>query len=398
VREGGDAAGDVCDTDGELYLMNHNNRTAEATDLRKIGINRDFWYPIASSRDLRAGKVIGTNFAGDPIALARTATGAIFALEDRCAHRQMPLHMGVISGEQLQCCYHGWCYEKTGRLARIPYLAEGGKIPPEARGVRSYPCREAYGLIFVFPGAPELADEIPLPELPEWSSPDYRAMYFSRTVDCHYTFMHENLMDMNHQFLHRRLMGGIQPVMLDYRYGGNWVEADYRFQGGKQHLGADFLVMGGGNGASGVERDYELMTIRTEYPHQHLKVWRAHSDVVAIRLFAAYVPIDADQRRNRSFGILMVRKPKVPGLLLAAWPVIRYFAESVFTEDRIAVEAEQRAWDAQRRDLNREISPVLLELRKVLAACGEPSNADAERAPTGALSAVRSLRDAGAAR
>jgi hypothetical protein len=77
-----------------------------------------------------------------------------------------------------------------------------------------------------------------------------------------------------------------------------------------------------------------------------------------------------EQRRNRSFGLLMIRRPKFPGLLAIAWPVIRYFAQSVFAQDKMAVEAEQRAWEAQGADCNREISPVLLELRKVLARCG----------------------------
>ncbi len=364
-------------------------------DLRKVGINRDYWYPVARASDVRTKRTLAVSFAGDPIVLARTESGEVFALEDRCAHRQVPLHMGVVKGEWIQCCYHGWCYEKSGRLARIPYLADGGRIPPEARGVRAYPCREAYGLIFLFPGDRARAGASALPELPEWSSGEYRAMYFTRNVDCHYTFMHENLMDMNHQFLHRRLMGGIQPVMLDYRHGDDWVEADYRFAGGKPHAGANFLVMGGKR-ANSVDRDYELMTVRTAYPHQHLMVWRSHSDVIAIRLFAAYVPIDAEQRRNRSFGILMVRKPKIPGLLSAAWPVIRYFAESVFTQDRIAVEAEQRAWDAQGGDWNREISPVLIELRRVLAACGEPAVHAAARSDRARAAAAEPSRGFGA--
>jgi len=55
---------------------------------------------------------------------------------------------------------------------------------------------------------------------------------------------------------------------------------------------------------------------------------------------------------------------------MLAWPVIRYFAESVFMQDRLAVEHEQRAHDAQGGDWNREISPVLLDLRRVLEANG----------------------------
>src|SRR5581483_5517914 len=130
--------------------------------------------------------------------------------------------------------------------------------------------------------------------------------------------------------------------------------------------------MGGKDAKSAVDRDYELMTIRTNYPHQDLSVFRAHSDVPAIRLWASYVPLDAEQRTNKSFGILMVRKPKTPLLLGLAWPVIRYFAQSVFEQDRMAVEGEQRAWEEQGADWNAEVSPVLLELRQVLARCGVP--------------------------
>jgi phenylpropionate dioxygenase-like ring-hydroxylating dioxygenase large terminal subunit len=341
-------------------------------DLRRVGIHPDFWYPVARSGGLKKGRTLPVTFAGQAIVLARTETGSLFALEDRCAHRQLPLHLGVLRGDQLQCGYHGWCYDTTGRLARVPYLADGGKMPAAARCVRRYPVREAYGLIFVFPGASELAEESEFPAIPEWSSAEYRTMYFDRTLKCHYTFMHENLMDMNHQFLHRSLMGSIQPVMLNYRTGTNWTEAQYKFEGGKQHVGADFFVMGGKDASSAVDRDYELMTIRTNYPHQELTVLRAHSEIPTIRLWASYVPLDAEQRTNRSFGVLMVRRPRTPLILSLGWPVIRYFAESVFEQDRMAVEGEQRAWDAQGEDRNAEISPVLLELRKVLARCGLP--------------------------
>lgn len=58
------------------------------TDLRRVGANPDFWYPVAVSRRLRPGRVSGTAFAGERIALYRGRSGAVHALEDRCAHRQ----------------------------------------------------------------------------------------------------------------------------------------------------------------------------------------------------------------------------------------------------------------------------------------------------------------------
>ena len=70
------------------------------------------------------------------------------------------------------------------------------------------------------------------------------------------------------------------------------------------------------------------------------------------------MPRDAGQRTSHTFGLLMIAKPPVRGALNLAWPFIRRFTERVFAEDRMAVEAEQRAWDEQGRDCNREVVPA----------------------------------------
>ena len=41
--------------------------------------------------------------------------------------------------------------------------------------------------------------------------------------------MHENLFDMNHQFLHRKQMGSIKAKCLGRRQGPDWCEVDYTF-------------------------------------------------------------------------------------------------------------------------------------------------------------------------
>jgi len=84
---------------------------APPRDLRRVPIHPDHWYPLAWSREVKPGRAHGVQFAGDPIVLVRTQTGKIFALEDRCAHRQVPLHAGVVDGESIRCCYHGWTYD-----------------------------------------------------------------------------------------------------------------------------------------------------------------------------------------------------------------------------------------------------------------------------------------------
>jgi renierapurpurin 18,18'-hydroxylase len=92
--------------------------TTNQPDLRKIGANPNFWYPIALAKNLKKGKALGVSFAGEPI--VRTEGGKIYALEDRCAHRQIPL-------SNLQCCYHGWVYNEHGNYA-VPYQ-------PECKGI-----------------------------------------------------------------------------------------------------------------------------------------------------------------------------------------------------------------------------------------------------------------------
>jgi renierapurpurin 18,18'-hydroxylase len=346
----------------------HDRHSGAVTDLRRVGINPNFWYPVAVSGSVRKNKTFATTFAGERIALYRGESGTVYALEDRCAHRQVPLSMGVVEGDVLRCCYHAWAYRGNGRISQIPYLPKGADRPP--RGVRAYPAREAYGLVFVFPGDPQQSAALALPELPEFDSTKHKTMTFSRTVRCHYSFMHENLLDMNHQFLHRGIVGRIQPRLLGYDTGPQTVEARYLFThaGGKTNRGAGLLARDGIGGG----KSPDVITIRTAYPYQTLQLVPENAELPAFSLWVAYVPEDAEQRTNHVYGLLMIEKPPIPGALNLAWPFIRRFTERVFAEDRMAVEAEQRAWDEQGEDWNNEIFPLIADVRDVLRTNGVP--------------------------
>jgi renierapurpurin 18,18'-hydroxylase len=362
-----------------LPVRNERIAAGEMADLRRVGINPDFWYPVAVSASVRREKTFAARFAGQRIALYRSAGGIVYALEDRCAHRQVPLSMGVVEGDTLRCCYHAWAYRGNGRIWQIPYLPKGAARPP--RGVRAYPVREAYGFVFVFPGDPDKAAATPLPQLPEFDSGRHKTMTYSRAVACHYSFMHENLLDMNHQFLHRGIVGRIKPELLGYETGPDSVEARYLFThtGGKKSRGAGLLAGGTGLLAGGAGRAApHVITIRTGYPYQTLQL-AAGTDPPAFSLWAAYVPEDAGQRTSHAYGLLMIAKPRVAAALHLAWPLIRRFTEGVFAEDRMAVEAEQRAWDEQGEDRNREVFPLILDVRDVLRSNGVAIGPDPSR-------------------
>src|SRR5262245_24979370 len=97
-------------------------RQARGTDLRRVGAHPDYWYPLAWSEELKPGKTLARRFAAQPIVLYRGASGRVFALEDRCAHRQVPLSLGVVQGDTLKCGYHGWAYDSCGKCIDVPYL------------------------------------------------------------------------------------------------------------------------------------------------------------------------------------------------------------------------------------------------------------------------------------
>lgn len=355
-----------------LESLTVKDSTASKTrDLRRVDVHPDHWYPLAWSHEVKRGKAHGVHFAGDPIVLVRTEGGTVFALEDRCAHRQVPLHAGVVDGETIRCCYHGWTYDCSGSCVDVPYLGRE-RLP---NGVRAYPCREEQGLIFVFPGDASLAESTAFPTLGSVADPAYKTRRFGRKVNCHYSFMHENLMDMNHQFLHRKQMGQMRARSLGRRHGDDWVEVDYTFarMGGKQPVG-EALVFGERRKADNKGSDEnrkDVMTIRTAYPYQTLKIQTADGTQV-MDLWIVYVPLDKEQRTNRTFGLLSIRKPKLAPLLDLAWPLLVWFTERIFKEDRWIVEREQAAHDRQGEDLNHEVFPVILELRALLRARGAP--------------------------
>lgn len=103
---------------------------------------------------------------GEPYVVVRI-DGEVVVLEDRCPHRLAPLSAGEVVGSTLECAYHGWRFDGTGRCVEIPSVGETGSIPPKARCGAPYGIAERYGLVFVALDAP-LVD---LPEVDAFSDP-----------------------------------------------------------------------------------------------------------------------------------------------------------------------------------------------------------------------------------
>src|ERR1700753_810742 len=95
------------------------------------GPGEPLWWPLALSSEVTSRGPIAKRCGDLQFALYRNQAGVLFALEDRCVHRRAPLSLGrVTASGDLQCGYHGWCFEgATGRCTAITTLDPSERAP-----------------------------------------------------------------------------------------------------------------------------------------------------------------------------------------------------------------------------------------------------------------------------
>lgn len=166
---------------------------------------KNCWYAAAWSDEVGSTKPLMRTFLGKEVLLFRRENEEAVAIGNRCPHRYAPLHQGTIAGDVVECPYHGLRFDITGRCVHNPQ--GDGLIPPRA-SVPSYPLLERFGLLWIWPGDPGLADDSQLPDFPGMD-PDENAInrgYMHTAAD--YQLMSDNILDLSHiEFLHAGFLG-----------------------------------------------------------------------------------------------------------------------------------------------------------------------------------------------
>lgn len=112
------------------------------------------WYPVALSREVGRGQVIGRDVMDGRVAIFRTESGEASVLGAYCSHFGADLSKGKVVGERLQCPFHHWQYGTQGACENLP---SGDRIPTGARQFR-FPTLERMGVIWIFNGEEPLYD------------------------------------------------------------------------------------------------------------------------------------------------------------------------------------------------------------------------------------------------
>jgi phenylpropionate dioxygenase-like ring-hydroxylating dioxygenase large terminal subunit len=177
-----------------------------------------FWYPAVRSDKVRGQKLTTAVLLGVPLVLGRKKSGQPFALRDSCPHRGIPLSFGFFDGEQVQCSYHGWCFEPAGGQCReIPSLTEDSRLKVDRIYASAFPCEEHDGFFWAFMpesldpsfgrtpgGQTRLPDEMPpVPRVPTFSK-NYVLTRLSAELPCSVDHGIIGLMDPAHgPFVHQ---------------------------------------------------------------------------------------------------------------------------------------------------------------------------------------------------
>lgn len=324
--------------------------------VREVGINPNYWYPVAWANTLAVNQIQPVTLWQQTIAIYRGATGKVHALENACPHKGIELHRGEVQGERLVCPYHGWEFAPTGECVGIPYFPADQKLP--CAQARSYPATERYGMIWVFPGDPALATLRPLPEVPEYDDPDCLMIPITGLFKSHFSISNENTMDVFHGFLHKNLQGWFDPVLLKLQQNDSSVQAEYRVS----YRGFLTKFLGLSTGNDGVTT--RIVSIDYQYPHYHSTMEGVSS------LYLMRMPVGPTE--TRSFSLLFLPKIRM-NKRLQSWikpvlvPLVRRFLFMRFLEQDVEMmESEQRTFQQNPQRRYVEVNPAILALQRVI--------------------------------
>ena len=154
---------------------------------------KNAWYVAALSdsigRELTPLKLLGNN-----VVIYRSNDGQPVVLEDACPHRKLPLSMGRLVDDHIECGYHGLCFDASGNCIKAPTQ---DRIPPTAI-VKSYPTIDKYGLLWVWMGE-VVADESKLIFIENFDNPAWHITNGdSLHCQCNYLYLADNLLDPSH--------------------------------------------------------------------------------------------------------------------------------------------------------------------------------------------------------
>src|SRR5699024_221634 len=179
------------------------------------------WYVAALEKEITA-ELYATTLLKQDVVWYRNTDGDDLALEVFCPHRRLPLSMGRLVGDNVECGYHGLTFDCSGQCVKAP----GTSRMPKSAVVHSYPVVCRYGFVWLWMGDPALADKTAIPEVAHWGDPAWGMNRGdAMELNCHYLYVTDNLLDPSHvSWVHQTSFGNQdiigKPLRVDVAESG----------------------------------------------------------------------------------------------------------------------------------------------------------------------------------
>ncbi|HEX3865124.1 MAG TPA: Rieske 2Fe-2S domain-containing protein [Gemmatimonadaceae bacterium] len=113
---------------------------------------RRYWIPALMSEDLEAGgNPKRVRLMGEDLVAFRDDRGRVGLLDELCPHRAASLALGRNENGALECLYHGWRVDCTGRILDMPVEPEESTFKERMRAT-AYSVYESGGVVWAYMG------------------------------------------------------------------------------------------------------------------------------------------------------------------------------------------------------------------------------------------------------
>lgn len=163
------------------------------------------WYAVLDSKQVKKNKLIGVTRFSEKLVFWRDDAENVHCIFDKCCHRGASLCTGKLVEGHVECPFHGFLYDASGKVTCIPANGKNAVVAENYR-VNAYQARDAYGFIWVWYG--EYSAD--LPEIPFFDELKTGFSYggISENWNVHYTRAIENQLDVVHlPFVHKTTIG-----------------------------------------------------------------------------------------------------------------------------------------------------------------------------------------------
>lgn len=176
---------------------------------------RRFWLPVMQLNEMpvAGGDPTAVELLGERFVVWRDRDGRAGLFSEFCLHRGASMQLARAEGDGLRCIYHGWKFAVDGQVLDTPNVADPN-FKNRIKG-RTYPVREAGGLLWAYLGEKDREPEFP--RYPFMAHDDAHRINAAPVVNSNYVQVIEGLVDSSHlTVLHASGLAKTNGVDLDF--------------------------------------------------------------------------------------------------------------------------------------------------------------------------------------